>query len=236
MIVTVLTTFFLSNCSVENPAAKSTISTTPQNDINLHYLALGDSYTIGQSVCSTCKFPEQLKYQLANHPQNQNYSLDVIARTGWTTSNLINAIKDQSPSTDYDLVSLLIGVNNQFQGIDFSIYEKEFPELIAKSISLAKGNKKRVIVLSIPDYAYTPFGQNYRNPENTSIEIDRYNTFAKKYCEDNAITFVNITDITRNGLEDPSLVANDGLHPSVTAYKLFVERLFPHAIMAFKVE
>jgi hypothetical protein len=197
IIVTVITTLFLSNCSFENPIAHSSTFLPLQSDKRVHYLAIGDSYTIGQSVCSSCKFPEQLKSQLAS--ANQNYSLDVIARTGWTTTNLITAIKEENPSSDYDIVTLLIGVNNQFQSIPFSVYETEFPQLINRSIALVKGNKKRVIVLSIPDYAYTSFGQNYRNPENTSVEIDRYNTFAKKYCEDNSITYTNITDITRNG-------------------------------------
>jgi len=134
------------------------------------------------------------------------------------------------------LVTLLIGVNNQFQGVGFSVYEKEFPELVNQSIALAKGNKKRVMVLSIPDYTFTTFGQNYRNPEITSIEIDRYNAFTKKYCEDNSITYINITDITRNGINDPKLVAKDGLHPSETAYSLFVERLLPKVISVLKNE
>lgn len=124
------------------------------------------------------------------------------------------------------MVTLLIGVNNQYQNKPFSLYEQEFPELVNIAIEKAKGNKNNVIVVSIPDYAYTPFGNG-----NTTIsaQIDIYNAFAENYCIQNNITFVNITDITREGLAQPTLVANDGLHPSDLAYFRFVERIFPKA-------
>ncbi|KDN55042.1 lysophospholipase [Flavobacterium seoulense] len=227
-----------TSCNSENSSMESEIIppvTNPSLELptqskTIKYLALGDSYTIGQSVCETCRFPEQLKKSLKNLNQENNFSLEIIARTGWTTSNLISAIEQQKPVTDFDLVSLLIGVNNQYQGINFNVYEKEFPELVNKSITLAKGDKTRLIVVSIPDYAYTPFGQNYGNPNSISTEIDRYNAFAKSYCQNNGILFIDITDITRKGLSEPKLVANDGLHPSETAYALFVERLLPKAV------
>ena len=230
ILVTVVMSFLFSNCSAENPVVKKT-DIQPSSQKSIQYLALGDSYTIGESVCETCKFPEQLKQQLKQqlkntHP-NANYSLKVIARTGWTTANLIDAISEEKPTSDYDLVSLLIGVNNQYQGIAFRVYEKEFPELVSKSIAFAKGQKARVIVVSIPDYAFTPFGQSSGKAETITIEIDKYNAFAKKYCEENEIAFINITDITRNGLNDSKLVASDGLHPSKEAYALFMERLLP---------
>lgn len=226
MFVTLFISFLFSNCSAENPVTINT-DTIPNSQNTIQYLALGDSYTIGQSVCESCRFPEQLKQALKNTHASNNYSLNIIAQTGWTTSNLINAINQQKPTPTYDLVTLLIGVNNQYQGTPFSIYEKEFPELVDKSIAFAKGEKKRLIVVSIPDYAFTPFGQNSGNTATISSEIDAYNAFAKKYCEDNSILFVDITDITRNGLNDLKLVASDGLHPSEMAYALFVERLLP---------
>jgi len=214
------------------PPATSVLTTPVSSSIN--YLALGDSYTIGQSVCETCRFPEQLKTSLKSIYPETSFSLKVIAATGWTTSNLISAINTQNPDSNYDLVTLLIGVNNQYQGRDFSIYEKEFPQLITKSIALAKGDKKNVIVLSIPDYAYTPFGKMSMNPEKISSEINQYNTFAEKYCIMNGITFVSITDITRQGLNNPALVASDGLHPSESAYKMFVARMLPQVKMALQ--
>ena len=198
-------------------------------DITKKALSLGDSYTIGQSVCETCRFPEQLKRELNN---NTDYTVDVniIAQTGWTTASLINSIESQTIATDYDLVTLLIGVNNQYQGIPFSVYETEFPQLVQTAIAAVNSNKDKVIVVSIPDYAYTPFGQNSGNPETTSEEIDMYNVFAENYCNEQNITFVNITDITRQGLDNPGLVASDGLHPSELAYAQFVERLLPIAV------
>ena len=197
-------------------------------DAAFKILSLGDSYTIGESVCDDCKFPVQLANELEEvYTPESDFSVKVIAQTGWTTNNLINAIENQSLASDFDLVTLLIGVNNQYQGIPFEVYESEFPELVMKAVGFAQGNMNKVIVVSIPDYGYTPFGRN--SQEEISQEIDRYNDFAKAYCDDQGITFVNITDITRQGLNNPNLVASDGLHPSEIAYSLFVERILPHA-------
>ncbi|WP_282041671.1 SGNH/GDSL hydrolase family protein [Winogradskyella flava] len=204
------------------------VSVTPQF---YNILSLGDSYTIGQSVCDTCRFPEQLKDSLvADFPDADSFSLRVIAQTGWTTTSLINAIDNENLSNTYDVVTLLIGVNNQYQNRPFSLYEEEFPLLATKAIELAQGNVNKVIVVSIPDYAYTPFGQGFGFSETTSEDIDQYNNFAEGYCNSNGITFINITDITRQGLDNPDLVASDGLHPSELAYSLFVERLLPVVI------
>jgi lysophospholipase L1-like esterase len=229
-------------CSKSDDTSEPNLSdTTDQSDdtdpidsaepINFKILSLGDSYTIGQSVCDTCRFPEQLKDSLIARLDNDDtFTLNIIAQTGWTTSNLISAIENNNPSDDNDLVTLLIGVNNQYQGKLFSLYETEFPQLVTAAIQLAKNDKTNVIVVSIPDYAYTAFGQNSGNPATTSLEIDMYNAFAENYCNQQNISFVNITDITRQGLDDSSLVAPDGLHPSTLAYSKFVERLLPLAL------
>ncbi|MGA1226564.1 MAG: SGNH/GDSL hydrolase family protein [Tamlana sp.] len=229
------------NCTTESPILESNTLTDEleeQEDPNLapsniiKILSLGDSYTIGESVCETCRFPEQLKDSLLmSFGTDKSFELKVIARTGWTTTNLINAIKGENINEDFDLVTLLIGVNNQYQGKPFSIYENEFPQLVDTAISKARSNKNNVIVVSIPDYAYTPFGQNNTN---ISSEIDKYNTYAENYCLVNNITYVNITDITRMGLENIDLVASDGLHPSKLAYSKFVERIMPYAIEKLK--
>lgn len=244
-IVIVILSIFLLSCSAEETSSEMAVTPTPvippTTQIpttpisgSTNYLALGDSYTIGQSVCETCRYPEQLKTSLKALYPESSFSLKVIATTGWTTTNLISAIKTQNPDSNYDLVTLLIGVNNQYQGRDFSIYEKEFPELVTKAITLAKGDKKNVIVLSIPDYAYTPFGKMTMNQETISNEINKYNTFAENYCTMNNVTFVSITDITRQGLNNPGLVTTDGLHPSELAYKMFVERMLPKVKMALQ--
>jgi lysophospholipase L1-like esterase len=220
--VTLFLVLLLIGCSTEN------ISTTnPEPNKIIKYLALGDSYTIGQSVCETCRFPIQLQTEIKNNLTPKDvFITNIIAQTGWTTTNLKSAISAQSPSNDYDFVTLLIGVNNQYQNRPFSLYELEFPELVNIAVTKVKGIKANVIVVSIPDYAYTPFGNG-----NTTIssQIDAYNAFAENYCIQNNITFVNITDITRQGLAQPNLVASDGLHPSELAYSKFVERIFPKA-------
>ena len=200
-----------------------------ENSTDLKILSLGDSYTIGESVCLSCRFPVQLKDSLVNN-LNSTISVDIIAQTGWTTTKLFDAIVEENPPLDHDLVTLLIGVNNQFQGKPFELYEQEFPLLVNQAIALGQNDKNNVIVISIPDYAFTPFGQNNGNAEITSSEIDAYNTFAENYCTENDITFVYITDITRQGLIDTDLVASDNLHPSELAYTRFVERLLPVAI------
>jgi len=222
-IVTVFLIVLLASCNAENN------TTTNQVPIkNIKYLALGDSYTIGQSVCETCRFPIQLQDSIKKQDLNiSTFTTKIIATTGWTTSNLQAAIDGQNPTNDYDIVTLLIGVNNQYQNRPFTLYEEEFPLLVNKSISLAKGDKSNVIVISIPDYAYTPYG---KGSLSISTGIDQYNTFAENYCLKNNITYINITDITRQGLANPALVAIDGLHPSELAYSKFVERILPKAI------
>ncbi len=239
VVITMFLLFLTASCTVDSPddivSAKplsaGTVSIPVGQTIvkDINYLALGDSYSIGQSVCETCRFPEQLRRSLGN-----GNSLNIIAQTGWTTTNLISAISNQNPTPNYDLVTLLIGVNNQYQNITFSVYEKEFPELVNKAITLGKGDKTNVIVVSIPDYAYTPYGKQYGNQSKISTEIDKYNAFAQKYCFANNIEFITITDITRQSLLNPTLVAQDGLHPSELAYSLFVERILPKARIALQ--
>lgn len=193
-------------------------------------ISLGDSYTIGQSVCEDCRFPVQLRDSLLTYFfEEDSLSLEVIAQTGWTTSNLKSAIATNQPSANFDLVTLLIGVNNQYQNKPFSLYQTEFVELVNTAISLVDEDSSKLIVVSIPDYAYTPFGQNY-NPNYISEQLMLYNTFAQTYCDDNGLNYIYITDITQEGLNNPELVASDNLHPSTLAYTKFVERILPIAL------
>lgn len=213
---------FLS-CSNDDDATQNNNPTLR----NIKYLALGDSYTIGQSVCETCRFPIQLQDSLKKYlPSNAVFSTQVIATTGWTTTDLKSAIAVQNLPNTFDLVTLLIGVNNQYQNKPFSLYEQEFPELVNTAIAKVGGDKNKVIIVSIPDYAFTPFGQG---AQNITSGINQYNTFALNYCTENNIKFVNITDITQQGLVNPTLVATDGLHPSELAYSKFVERILLEA-------
>lgn len=197
---------------------------------NFKILALGDSYTIGESVCRTCNFPEQLKERLASEFSSQDvFELEVVAQNGWTTTDLKSAIEEENLPDDFDLVTLLIGVNNQFQNQPFSLYETEFVELVNLAITLGATNPSNLIVLSMPDYSYTPFGQNFNTP-TIRFEITAYNEFSQEYCESNQLSYVYITDITDQGLDNAFLVASDGLHPSTLAYSQFVDRLMPLAL------
>ena len=192
------------------------------------YLALGDSYTIGESVCGDCNYPKQLADSL-NKTLNEKTSVKIIAKTGWTTTDLLDAIAAENPAKDYDLVTLLIGVNNQYQGKPFSLYEEEFTKLLKMAIDFAHAKPKNVIVLSIPDYGFTPFGQKSGKAETITKELERYNMYNEKIALEKGVYFENITPITQKGLENPALVASDGLHPSEVAYKMFVEKMFKKA-------
>lgn len=219
-----------SDLNTEAPEMEIEEETEPEDTTEnntLKILSLGDSYTIGESVCETCRFPEQLKDSIKSKIGNQDVELKVIAQTGWTTTVLKSAIENENLTEDYDLATLLIGVNNQYQRRPFDVFEKEFPELVSEAIKYASGKKANLIVVSIPDYAFTPFGN-----ANSSIsqEINIYNNYIADYCKQYSITYVFITDITRQGIENPNLVASDGLHPSTFAYTQFVSRILPYAL------
>jgi lysophospholipase L1-like esterase len=187
----------------------------------LRFLALGDSYTIGQNVSQNERWPEQLSDSLALRGITTQ-TLRTIATTGWRTDQLLNAIKAQNlQSQNYNLVSLLIGVNNQFQSVPFSVYKKEFIDLLDSAIRYAGGNPGHVFVLSIPDYYYTPAGQQIGNAQ-ISTEIDQYNLYNKHVADSLQVPYFNVTPISRQGLNQPSYVANDGLHPSGQQYSLWV--------------
>jgi len=189
-------------------------------DEPLRFLALGDSYTIGESVDENARWPVQLVDSL----QSRGYrvdSLKIIATTGWRTDQLLQAIETQKPD-GFNLVSLLIGVNNQYQGGALEVYKVEFEALLKKAIELAGGDRYKVFVLSIPDYAFTPFANG-----DTVItrELDAFNQINRSITNQYGVSYFHITDITRNGLKQPDLVAGDGLHPSEKMYALWVERI-----------
>lgn len=195
---------------------------------NIKYLALGDSYTIGQSVRQDESWPFILKNQL----QKNNLTVDsikVIARTGWRTDNLQNAIHQypihQLKST-FNVVSLLIGVNNQFQGGLTEQFGTEYEVLLEQAIEIA-GSTKRVIVLSIPDYGVTPFGGG---DQSISAAIDEYNQIKKQITISKGVQFYDITAISRNAKNDLSLLADDGLHPSGKMYQEWVDRILRNVL------
>jgi lysophospholipase L1-like esterase len=184
-------------------------------------LALGDSYTIGESVALSSRWPMQFVDSL------QKRGVDclqpkIIATTGWRTDNLKTAIsRTKFKDEKYNLVSLLIGVNNYYQGKTVESYAPEFEDLLKTAIQLAGGDKSSVFVLSIPDYGYTPFGKE--NQQKITEGIDAYNAVNKSISERYEVKYYNITDISRRGLAEADLVASDGLHPSEKMYSEWVK-------------
>ena len=182
-----------------------------------NYLALGDSYTIAESLNLIDSYPHQLKNQLKKID-----SVNIIAKTGWTTGELIDTLKSLNINNKYDYVSLLIGVNNQYREYDISIFEKEFEYLLNLAIQYAN-DRSKVFVISIPDYGVTPFG--FKNRDKIYKEIDQYNLIKRKIVEKYNIRFYDVTDISREAKEKKYLIAEDSLHPSREMYSLWVDRI-----------
>ncbi|WP_407524978.1 SGNH/GDSL hydrolase family protein [Lacibacter sp. MH-610] len=188
------------------------------------YLALGDSYTIGQGVSATERFPAQTAQWL----QQKGIiigTLTYIATTGWTTTNLQNALNNQNPAP-HDVVTLLIGVNDQYQTRDTAGYRQRFTVLLQRSIELARGKKENVVVLSIPDYSVTPFASS-NDTARIRRELDLFNAINKEITLSCRISYLDITPSTREARSNPALIATDGLHPSGLEYRKWAERLGP---------
>ena len=193
------------------------------------YLALGDSYTIGESVEVEDRWPVQLVEALRSEGAEFVEEAPVIvARTGWTTADLSRAMDDAELAGPYAMVSLLIGVNNQFQGRSVDEYREQLGVLLDRAIQLAGDERHRVLVLSIPDWGATPFAAR-RDSEEIARAIDLFNGAKREECEARDIVYVDITDISREAPERPELVAGDGLHPSGVMYAEFVVEALPFA-------
>lgn len=180
------------------------------------YLALGDSYTIGESVLLQKSFPYQVTQLLRKGGFSFN-APEIIAKTGWTTDELDAAMKDYQFESKYDFVSLLIGVNNQYRGRDTIEYKQQFEELLKKAIGLANGKKNHVLVVSIPDYSVTPFSAG-ADKEKISREVDIFNSINKALSIQYKVQYVDITPGSRLAATQPGLVAEDGLHPTALEY------------------
>ncbi len=201
----------------------TTQTTTSANNQSLTYLALGDSYTIGESVPAEQSFP----YQLSAELNKLNYKVanpTIVARTGWTTDELIGAIKSRAITQKFDIVTLLIGVNNQYRHYDINTYRTEFVQLLNTALSYANGNAKNVFVLSIPDWGVTPFAAG-QDANQIGNEIDAYNAINQQEATKAGVSYINITPISRVAKTDPSLTAADGLHPSGKMYGQWVQLL-----------
>lgn len=203
---------------------------TPRKDFTtMSYLALGDSYTIGEGVPEHGRWPVQFAAALraGGIPVDEPR---IIARTGWTTDELSAAMDEAEPLGQYDLVSLAIGVNNQYRGREVGEYREQFAGLLDRAIGLAGGRTDRVFVLSIPDWGVTPFAREQgRDPALIAEQLDAYNAAAAEESQRRGVLFVDVTEASRYRGADPMMLAKDGLHPSLTMYSLWSARAF-HAV------
>lgn len=221
IITTLIIIIVTLGCKSED---MSPITNKPIVEKTFSYLALGDSYTIGEGVDESERYPVQLKDSLAK----QGISIDklqIIARTGWTTTQLSNAIDTATLTPPYSMVTLLIGVNNQFRGLSIDDYRVEFTELLSKAIEFAGNDNSRVIVLSIPDWGVTPFADG-RDREKIAMEIDEFNSVNYEESLKLGVAYVNVTPISRDAASRPELLAADNLHPSGLMYEYWVKDMF----------
>jgi lysophospholipase L1-like esterase len=198
----------------------------------MRYLALGDSYTIGESVSAAERWPVQLTARL----RERGFTMDdplLIATTGWTTGELSHAIDQANPIGPFDLVTLLIGVNNQYRGRSADEYRKQFHALLQRAIAYAGNDPARVIILSIPDWSVTPFatgmGAEQSSLDRIAGQIDQFNAINRAETERSGARYIDITPISRQAAQDRSLLAADGLHPSGKMYAAWVKLIKPLA-------
>lgn len=192
----------------------------------LKFLALGDSYTIGEGVPSTETWPHQLQQAMAKF----NIPLaipTIVAQTGWSSAELETALEQAELNGPYDMVTLLVGVNDQYRDYPVESFEPVYQRLLLKALTLAGGESQKVLALSIPDWGVTPFASK-RNSAQISASIDAYNQSAAKLCLDKGIEFIDITEQSRILSDLPEMLVADQLHPSALQYASWVQTMLPH--------
>lgn len=194
------------------------------------FLALGDSYTIGESVDPEERWPVQLAAMLRERGIDVAEA-EIIATTGWTTDDLASAIVEREPRGPYGLVSLLIGVNNQYRGQPLEEYRRQFRGLLEQAITFAGDEPGRVLVLSIPDWGVTPFAEG-RDRDQIAREIDAFNAVNRDESASAGARYVDVTPTSRMAAADRRLMAEDGLHPSGLMYRAWAELALPGALAA----
>lgn len=212
-------------------AQRPTMSQKPAVD-SLRFLALGDSYTIGEGVDSAGRWP----VQLARFARDRGIPLsdpEIVARTGWTTDELADGIDRANPPGPYSLVSLAVGVNNQYRGRPVEEYRTQFADLLDRAVLLAGGDPHRVLVLSIPDWGVTPFAEG-RDRLAIAQEIDALNRVNRQESHKVGVHWIDVTGVSRESAGAPDLVAPDGLHPSVEMYRRWAERALPAVVRVFR--
>lgn len=213
---------FLIRC-VDQPAPQS-LQTPKSIQSPRQLLSLGDSYTIGESVVEGQRWPNQLVQRLKTEgilfaPPT------IVAKTGWTTDELLEGITRTTLRENYDFVSLMIGVNNQYRGRSIENFRAEFEQLLALALDKVSGQPHRVFVLSIPDWGVTPFAQE-RDSAQIATEIDAFNAAIATICAAKKVTYIDVTSISRSA-DSSQFLAPDGLHPSGEMYGLWVDAIMP---------
>lgn len=199
----------------------------------LTYLALGDSYTIGEQVPAADNFPNQTVHLLREQYHIPVSDPKIIAITGWTTDELEAGIKAEQVQDTYDFVTLLIGVNNQYRNRDTGNYREEFTALLDKAIRFANGHPNKVFVLSIPDWGITPFAEG-KDPQLIATQIDQYNEVNREVAKAHGCPYIDITPLSRQQGTDLSFLVADKLHYSGKAYQAWAAMLAPLVAHAFK--
>ena len=202
----------------------------------LRVLALGDSYTIGEGVPESERWPVQLARRLgkAGVPCS---TPTIVARTGWTTDELRAAIARAELAPPYDLVTLLIGVNNQYRGYPMDQYRREFGELLERALAFADRRADRVVVVSIPDWGVTPFAREAgRDAATIARELDAYDAVARELAQARGVAFVDVTAVSRQRGAEPEMLAADGLHPSGRMYELWTDRVLPVVLQRLRAD
>ena len=208
------------------------MSTALTQTKSLKYLALGDSYTIGESVPLEKNFPHQVAALLRKEKINIEDPA-IVAKTGWTTDELQDQLSRVRLAVPFDFVTLLIGVNNQYRGRSEKEYAQQFEELLQQAIGYAADKPNHVIVLSIPDWGVTPFAKD-RDKDKIAQEIDAFNAINKKIAKKYKVHYIDITPSTREAANDKTLVADDGLHPSAKDYARWGENVKEVMMKAMK--
>ena len=227
--------FCFLSCHLEKEST-STLDTyeTSENEINkkINFIALGDSYTIGEGISYSANWPNQLTFELrSNH--DFEISTDIVAETGYRVIDLTSSLRNRSFDQTYSLVSIMIGVNDQFIGIPIERFRSDLVSLVEFIKAEPSFTNSKIFFVSIPDWGYTPFGTNY-DLNAVSISIDNYNAVIKSISTQFNIEYIDITRISRKSRNDWSLVISDGLHPNEKMYSSWVELILSRVLIMLK--
>ena len=224
----------LTSC-LSNSSSNFETSSNAMQTKNRTYLALGDSYTIGEGVEEKDRYPNQLIQRLNIETPFSWDEAEIIAKTGWTVDELESGIQEAKPSgKPYDLVTLLIGVNNQYRGRSVDSFRTEFEKILLQAIDFAGSVSDHVVVLSIPDWGVTPFASSQgANPKKVADEIDAYNLAKESICKKHGVKFIDITEEYRQIGGEAEMLAEDQLHPSGKVYEKWTQKLTAHLLTVF---